>query len=193
MFDNKDIESYRNIKVPSDLKTKILADRRAESRGERVIGGSFPARHWTRSLSAVAACFLLVVAIFTVTRMNMAPVILSYEGTTLGEAHTAIQPTVAQSVQESRGVTPAGIPLSFKLRETVQITVSGGELYCVSENGEEVVSLGSDTRLSDSTTLWWAVLPGTASYELTVVAEGESTVYILELTDQAPNGVIYKK
>ena len=71
MFDNKDLEAYRNIKAPSELKTRILADCEAETeRGQRKIGGAFPSRRLVRSLSAIAACFVLAVAIVSMTRMN---------------------------------------------------------------------------------------------------------------------------
>ena len=63
MFDQKEIESYRNIKVPSELKTRILADCNAESaRGKRNIGGALPRSGMIRSLSAIAACLVLAVA-----------------------------------------------------------------------------------------------------------------------------------
>lgn len=193
MFDNKDIEAYRNIKVPSELKTKILVDCEAEElRGKRVIGGAFPSQQLIRSLSAVAACFVLAVAIFSLTRMNTAPVTLSYEGTVLSHERLAVSDTASYAL-EARTVTPAGIPLEIRSSGRAEITVSGGELFGLGEDGEQIVSLGECTEIIGDTVVWWSVGDSSATYELRVSADGEETVYILEQNDLAPNGVIYKK
>ena len=194
MFDNRDLETYRNIKVPSELKTKILADCEAETeRGQRKIGGAFPSRRLVRSLSAIAACFVLAVAIVSMTRMNTSFVTLSYEGTTVSGERTAIHEIASLAEVGSRTVTPTGIPLAFDVRGEAEVAVSGGSLYGVSEDGEEVLSLGERTEITEDTVIWWAVISGSGTYELTVTADGKETVYILEMNELTPSGVIYKK
>lgn len=193
MFDNKELEAYRNIKVPSELKTRILADCNAENEGgKRKIGGAFPSKRWIQSLSAVAACFAIAVAIFSMTRTDASIVALSYEGTTVSSERIAIQESAALAGMESRTVTPMGIPLSVDVRGEAEITVSDGSLYCVSEDGDQVTELGQTARIQGRTDVWWSVF-GSGSYELTVTANGKDTVYVLDMTELAPNGVIYKK
>ena len=193
MFDNKELEAYRNIKVPSELKTRILADCNAENEGgKRKIGGAFPSKRWIQSLSAVAACFAIAVAIFSMTRTETSIVGLSYEGTTVSGEGIAIRESASLAGMESRTVTPTGIPLSVDVEGEAEIAVSGGSLYCVSEDGNQVTELGQKTRIQGRTDIWWAVL-GSECYELTVTANGKDAVYVLDMTELAPNGVIYKK
>ena len=194
MFDNKEIEAYRNIKVPSELKTRILADCRAETTGgKRNIGGAFPSQRWIKSLSAVAACLVLAVAIVSMTRMDTSLVTLSYEGTTISGERIAIGENASLAEYSPRAVTPTGIPLTFDVRGEAEVSVSSGSLYRVDERGEEILSLGERTQITEDTVIWWAVIGGSGASELTVTADGQETVYILEMTELAPNGVIYKK
>ena len=192
MFDKRDVESYRNIKVPSELKSRILADCEAENmRGKRIIGGAFPSQRLIRSLSALAACFVLVVAIFSLTRMNTASVTLSYDGVVLSDERQPVGNTAR--AMDARATVPSGIPLEFKTQENTEIKVSGGSLYLVGEDSEDIVSLGDRAEIAENTVIWWAVEPGSETYELFVSADGEQTVYVLEINDQSLNGVIYKK
>ena len=194
MFDNKELESYRNIKVPSELKTRILADCNAKATGgKRNIGGAFPSQGWIKSLSAVAACFVLAVAIVSMTRMNTSLVTLSYEGTTISGERIAIGENASLAEYSPRSVTPTGIPITFDVRGEAEITVSSGGLYCVDESGEEVVFLGEHTKITGDMVIWWAAIGGLGASELTVTADGKETVYILEMTELTPSGVIYKK
>ena len=194
MFDNKDIEAYRNIKVPSELKTKILADQDAEeTKRARIIGGAFPTQRLIRSLSAIAACLVRAVAIFSVARMNTTPVTVSYEGIILSEGRVDITPEATLATLEPRVVTPIGIPLSFCVEKSAEIMVDSGSLYRVSDDYEDVENLGEKTVIDEDTVLWWAVIGGSETYELTVTVNGKATVYVLEMNDLTPNGVIYKK
>ena len=194
MFEQKDIEAYRNIKAPSELKHRITADCEAkETRGTRKIGGAFPMQGLVRSLSAVAACLVLAVAVFSLTRMNTEFVTLSYEGTTLTGAKTVVSKPSTLSDPMSREVTPMGIRLAFETKGEARITVSGGSLYAVSEDGEEILSLGSGTEITEDTVLWWAVVEGSGNYELTVDADGKQSVFVLAWNENTPDGVIYKK
>lgn len=193
MFDNKEMQAYRNIKVPSELKTRILADCNAESvRGKRNIGGAFPRGSLIRSLSAVAACLVLAVAIFSMTRMETSFVALSYEGTPVSDEPVAIAEVATLSGMESRIVRPTGIPLSFDVKGDAEITVSGGCLFCVSEDGEEIEELSQSAKIRGRAELWWAVV-GSEVYELTVEASDGKTTYVLDMTESSPSGVIYKK
>ena len=194
MFDNKEIEAYRNIKVPSELKTRILADCKAGATdGKRNIGGAFLSQRWIKSLSAVAACLVLAVAIFSMTRMDTSLVTLSYEGTIVSGERIAIGDTASLAEYSPRAVTPTGISLTFDVRGEAEISVSSGALYCIGENGEDIVSLGTNTKITEDTVIWWAVIGGSGASELTVTADGKETVYILEMTELTPSGVIYKK
>ena len=193
MIDDKDIEEYRKIKAPSELKTRIMLDCETASRKSvRAIGGAYQNRQMIRTLSALAACLVLAVGIFSVTRMGSSPVTLSYCGMELTEEHTAVGGTAMMRLLPDE-TTPLGVPLEIETRKTTKITVSGGCLYREGDNGEDPVSCGTTVEIEENTTIWWAVENTTAQYELTVNADGKETVYILETSPDAPNGVIYKK
>ena len=193
MIDEKDIEEYRKIKAPSELKTRIMLDCETASKNKvRTIGGAYQNRQLVRTLSALAACLVLVVGIFSATRMGTAGVMISYAGVELAEERTAVGSAAALSVSP-RGIAPSGLPLEIETHKKTLITVSGGSLYRMSDNGEDVIFCGSETEIEERTTIWWAFEEIEAQYELTVNAGGKITVYILEISPDAPSGVIYKK
>ena len=192
MIDEKDIMAYRSIKAPSELKSRILADCEAETGAKRTIGGAFSNRAFVRSLSALAACLVLAVGIFSLTRMNSSYVTISYEGNVLSEEQLVLgNPGTAMARMLPESNAMVGIPLEIEVRRDAVITVSGGTLYDESEDGE-AVSKGSRMEIENDSKIWW-VIDGEAQYELKVNADGKETVYILQINDITPNGVIYKK
>ena len=194
MFEQKEIQAYRSIKAPSELKNRITADCEAENaRGIRKIGGAFPMHGFVRSLSAVAACFVLAVAIFSLARMNTEFVTLSYEGTTVTADAVAVAMPTALAGSMAREITPSGIELSFDVRGEATVTVSGGCLYTVSADGAEILSLGSETAITEDSVLWWTVDGEGDEFLLTVTADDKQTVFVLELNENTLDGVIYKK
>ena len=194
MFEQKEIQAYRSIKAPSELKNRITADCEAENvRGIRKIGGAFPMHGFVRSLSAVAACFALAVAIFSLTRMNTELVTLSYGGSAVTAEGVAISAPTAFADSMAREITPLGIELAFDIRGEATITVSGGCLYIVSADGTETISLGNEVTITGDTVLWWTVEDGEGEFLLTVAADDEQTVFVLERNENTPDGVIYKK
>ena len=194
MFEQKEIQAYRSIKAPSELKNRITADCEAKNvRGARNIGGAFPMHGFVRSLSAVAACFALAVAIFSLTRMNTGFVTLSYEGTKVTADGTAVAMPTAFADSMAREITPSGIELAFDVKGEATVTVSGGCLYTVSADGAEILSLGSETAITEDSVLWWTVDGDEGEFLLTVTADGKQTVFVLELNENTPDGVIYKK
>ena len=194
MFEQKEIQAYRSIKAPSELKNRITADCEAENvRGIRKIGGAFPMQGFVRSLSAVAACFVLAVAIFSLTRMNTELVTLSYEGSAVTTEGVAISAPTAFADSMAREITPSGIELAFDVRGDATITVSGGCLYIASADGTDTISLGNAVAITGDTVLWWTVDGDEDKFLLTVTADDKQTVFVLERNENAPDGVIYKK
>ncbi len=194
MFEQKEIQAYRSIKAPSELKNRITADCEAENvRGIRKIGGAFPMHGFVRSLSAVAACCVLAVAIFSLTRMNTEFVTLSYEGSAVTAEGIAVSVPTAFADSMAREITPSGIELALDVRGDATVTVSGGCLYTVSEDGTEILSLGSETTITGDTVLWWTVEGDEDEFLLTVTADDKQTVFVLEQNENTPDGVIYKK
>ena len=194
MFEQKEIQAYRSIKAPSELKNRITADCEAENvRGLRKIGGAFPMHGFVRTLSAAAACFARAVAIFSLTRMNTEFVTLSYEGTTVTADAVAVAMPTALAGSMAREITPSGIELAFDVRGEATVTVSGGCLYTVSADGAEILSLGSETAITEDSVLWWTVDGDEGEFLLTVTADDKQTVFVLEKNENTPDGVIYKK
>ena len=194
MFEQKEIQAYRSIKAPSELKNRITADCEAENvRGIRKIGGAFPMHGFVRSLSAVAACFVFAVTIFSLTRMNTGFVTLSYEGTKVTTEGIAVSAPTAFADSMAREITPSGIELAFDVKGEATVTVSGGCLYTVSEDGNEIVPLGSEATITGDTVLWWTVEDEEGQFLLTVAADDKQTVFVLDRNENTPDGVIYKK
>ena len=150
-------------------------------------------RRFVRSMSLIAACFALAIAIFSFTRMNTEAITLSYEGRELTAEPVRIARTETALAANARETVPMGIRLDFAVRGEAEVTVSGGCLFAVSADGEEILSFGTTAVINDSTELWWAVVETTGSYELTVSVGDAQSVFVLELDENAPDGVIYKK
>ena len=187
MFDDQQIQTYRNIKVPSELKARILDG--CECREVRKIGGAFSQRRWLRSLATVAACFALAVAIFAVTRTEPQAVV-SYGGTILSQEKIAVNDIPPSAEAGSRLVAPEGIPLAIRTSRLTEISVSDGSLYRISDDGEQVLSLGQNTDISEDAVIWWVIDPTASRCEFSLVEGRVRTVYVLEWDSSTSRGMM---
>lgn len=69
MLNNSDIEKYRSIKAPAELKNRVL-EQAAAARPKRKILN-------IRTMSAIAACFLVLLVCIPFLNTNKAPVTIS--------------------------------------------------------------------------------------------------------------------
>ena len=150
-------------------------------------------KHTVKKAAAFLVFLTLAVAIFSLARMNTEFVTLSYEGTRVTADAVAVAMPTALADSMAREITPSGIELSFDVRGEATVTVSGGCLYTVSADGADIVSLGSETAITEDSVLWWTVDGDEGEFLLTVTADGKQSVFVLELNENTPDGVIYKK
>ena len=82
MINNRDIEKYRNIKAPSELRTRVLRACEIEERKQKAnqSGRFFANPRFIRGMSAVAACLVLVMLSFVAVRMVSVDALLTYNG-----------------------------------------------------------------------------------------------------------------
>ena len=194
MFEAEDIRKYREIKAPDSLKERVMADCvGGGSRKAHVFDMAVWNRKSVRTWSAVAACLVLLIGIFSVNYFSGSAVTLSYGGTVIGAERYAVNEAVPFSA-DARSTDPAGIPFEIDVRRGGEATVSvtDGTLYCKA-NGEMSDSHGTDLTVTRDCVLYWEVDGTEKLCELTVSVDGKKTVYVLEFSIDAPSGVIYKK
>ncbi len=190
MFDKKDIEAYQSLRASSDLKARILAD--AETSGgkrARILENS----RLIKQMTAVAACFLLVITVFAASTAGGPDMVLLYEGESVtreGVAVAMAQPMTIGDEIAGRSVSEICIPFSVTSEKRATISIESGRLYEAGEDGE---LLGEQTEIIGETHLLWVLDAETEASELRVKCGLRSETYGLEITEDQPTGIIYKK
>ena len=156
MFDEKEIEAYRSISAPADLRERVLsscAERPQERR-------SFSAM--VRMTASAAACLLLVVVLSVFTVGNFGGVSVSVSGESLlpeGSASVypehGVAPLSAQPTGKS--ITPSvSFPIALALSEKTDISVSGGEMKMTTDGA---VSFGTALAADGQVLIDWYINP----------------------------------
>ena len=104
MFDQKDVEAYRRIKAPEELREQVM---RLEQKPE-------PTR--------TAGLFIAALPPFAVRGETA----LLYQGVPIGAEPVSIPADHPQMTSGLREVS-GGIPLALEIGETTRVSVSGGE------------------------------------------------------------------
>ncbi len=192
MFDKNEIEKYQNIKAPASLKTRI-EDSIYQENFKTVPEKRFSFNQLIRTFSAVAACLVLVAVVMTVWLTNQNYADLYLNGEEITSSRMAIEPDaapVAHIGEEARMKSTIAFPLEIKVKGDAEIAVSGGELFKY-EDGEPI-SCGITFKCSADTEISWVVENQIKTYIMTVKSNGSEVIYILEVSEDAPNGVIYR-
>ena len=158
MFDEKEIEAYRSISAPANLRERVLSSCAEHPSARR----NFPAM--LRMVSSAAACLVLVTVLSVFMVGHFGDVSVSVSGETLLPESSVsvypehgVAPLSAQPIGKS--ITPSvSFPISFTLADKTQINVSKGELYMENENGD-MVSFGSALTADGQIQINWYVLP----------------------------------
>ncbi len=189
MINNEDIVKYRNIKAPSELRTRVLRACELEERKQKANQSSryFANPRFIRGMSAVAACLVLVMLSFVAVRMVSVDALLTYNGNEVSE-----EIEMGMVAMGAKSVTSiSGIPLNVETNGKTTVVVSGGNLYVADSEGN-AVNCGDELEISKNTDIWWDVSGENEKCFLTVSTKNETTEYILEFKDDTPNGVLYK-
>lgn len=180
MFDKKSKDAYLNIKAPLRLKDKVLST--AQSRAEaEALSRKKNFSKALKSLSAVAACLVLVLTVMVVYR-NSANTSFYVDGQKLSDEAVAVRTAneglaKAFSLAEEEGVT-VNVPVEMKLKGKAKIDISEGAVIKSGEYEPTAVPFEAEGELK----LEWVIdsaAQGTV-YTLTVEDKGEKSALILE-------------
>ena len=176
MFDQKDVEAYRRIKAPEELREQVM---RLEQKPE-------PTRTRTKWISfgslAAAACaavqFIAALPPFAVRGETA----LLYQGVPIGAEPVSIPADHPQMTSGLREVS-GGIPLALEIGETTRVSVSGGEFSLFDPEGE-LLGDGTEAEISEDVLLYWD-LSGTEDtmFSLTLKTNGKQLTYVLSMRD----------
>lgn len=190
MLNQKYIHEYKNIKAPSDLKKKILADcKERESRQMgHIISTAVSNGRFVKSLSAIAACLVLVFVAYTSIISTQNTIQLSYGDTVISESPIKTETGVAKALYSQT----TEITLQLKTNSYSEISISHGELFKLNTEGEQT-ACGNKISTKENIAFIWNTDNTQAKQELTITQDKKVTVYVFEVSESAPNGVIYKK
>lgn len=176
MLYDKDVESFRSIKAPKELKVKIKKELSLRENKKKVSAKSF---------SAVAACFAVVFSFLVFGFLSAGQPTLMYKGTEITDKVMCVD---GNAPSMARAAISSGIPFEIKVKEETTLSVSDGRLLkegknerteklVLSEKGNETVYLSFEDE----------ELPITLKAE----TEKETAIYILSY-DEAKGYTIYK-
>lgn len=167
MFDDKQIQSYKNITAPADLRQKVMTA--CENTGKVT---KFPVRKTIYGLAPLAACMLMLISVLLFGHTE--PLVLSAGNTILSSESVAL-PYVAENV--AYGLRVASLePAKY----TVALT-GNQKLEVVSADGLAVLA-------EDGSVQWTVNVPNEDMvYKLTLLAEGKDYVVILRYYAQSGN------
>ena len=176
MFYDKDIEKFRSIKAPEELKAKIEKELSLREKKRTVS---------LKQISALAACFAVLFSFLLFTGLSDSKPVLMYRGAKISTEALCIEvntPSIA------RAAISSGIPFEIKVTEETTLSVSEGGLLKEgkAERTEKLV-------LSDKgTATVYLVLDGESlPVTLTADTEKETLIYVLSY-NEAKGYVIYK-
>lgn len=157
MFDEKQIEAYRNISAPADLRERVLSSCAEYPTARK----NLPAM--LRTISSAAACLVLVIVLSVFTVGHFGDASVSVSGNDVLPEHSApIYPehgVAPLSVQPTGKSIPAvSFPIALSLSEKTKITVSAGEMKMMDDT-DELVSFGSALTSDGEILIHWFVNP----------------------------------
>ena len=170
MFDERAVSAYRSITAPSDLKEKVLAQQKSakavkEQQKRKKL-------RLTRQLSAAAACLVLMVGAWSMTRE---------QGGLESGIHATVLADEAQGMVRMAGADPVTVELNMDFPEGALFTCRDGELLVQGEDDITPVSRGNAWRIEGKALVLWQVpaFETAQIFELTVNAETESVTVVL--------------
>ena len=173
MFDNKQIEQFRQIKAPDELRSKVLGAKR------------LPVRTTVLRYGALAACFVIMMTAVLLFRGRADGIAVTMNGcevTTEGVyAVPGIVDTAAYSIQRTSPVSSGEaleIPLEFAVTGECRLRVSSGSLLLDGEEMREDASLDAGGSLN----LIWRIESADreAYYSLVLQSENEQTILVMK-------------
>lgn len=186
MFDKDEINDYRDICAPSDLKERISADCR------RMRDGVSPKRSFVRRFSAVAACLLLLCSLALIYPALSPTVSVEYDTQKIGREGVSTDGGFSVLTLPVRSAGSISLPLTISCKKEATVSVSFGTLFCTDEDGT-MICLGDRAEFTGETEFLWVIGDCREPCEITVASGLRKTVYVFEPSLNTEHGVIYKK
>ncbi len=204
MFDEKAIESYKQVTAPPELKNRVMKSYQtghAKSNNIRLY----------KSLSLVAACLVLVFAVSVFAGRDGGRIPVTMNGTTISETPMAISMagpmTALADGSEDTGIMTASfgramqpqvsIPLVLECTSETKIAVSDGEMQVFDVNTGELLFAGSEYIAEGTVSLQWNVEAGESAEEgapyLYMTAKGKTQTLQLQYEETDGVWMIYQK
>ena len=161
MFHKEDMEAYKNIKAPRELKEKVLS---ANTNIK-----TFP----YRQLYLAVASFAMIVSLSATWNWNQS--VISIKG----------NEQMISMASEARGVPTTSISIEIDSNHKRKVNVSEGLLFQAYADGKQTVTVSSGEEL-----LWKLDTEESKEYELSVTGWGRDKVYLLTYDQATTNWVI---
>ena len=162
MFHEKELEAYKSIKAPIELKGKILM---ASEKNVKM----FP----YRQLYLAVASFAVVVGLSATWNWNHS--FISIKG----------NEQMISMVSETRGVPETSISIEITSSNKRKLTVSDGSLVLNHSDGQKSLWVEPETEL-----LWQLHAQTDQEYKLSVTGWGKDKLYLLSYNQENENWVM---
>ncbi|MBS4960500.1 MAG: hypothetical protein KHZ62_06750 [Clostridiales bacterium] len=170
----KDLEAYRNIKAPAELRERVMRLEQEAKFQKRDTARNFI---HTKSLATIV-CAAVICLVFFTSFGTKGEVLLLFQGTPIEANPTVIAANNPQmATRHMAGMS--GISLELQTKQKTKISVSGGTISLFNLTGE-LLQDGIEVEFSGDALLWWDV-SGTdeATLSLTLKTDTEDLTYIL--------------
>ena len=161
MFSKKDVEAYKSITAPEELKQKVFV----AAKNERTIP--------YRQLQLAAACLAVIVSLTLAWNWNHS--VISVQGSE----------QMVSFATEARETVKTSISIDISSSHKRKVTVSEGSLLYADANGEEVQITDKTVKVISEAQLLWQLDGQTdKQYELKVTGWGKDKIYLLNYNQE---------
>lgn len=164
MFDQKEIDAYRKISAPADLRDKVLsscAEQTPRKRDPRV---------YMRWGSSIAACFVLAMVLTVFAAGGYGNVSVSLSDCELEKEQSVVYVPNGgvQGISMYRELAETVIPLS--LDGHAELSVSDGFMNIMKTDTDEILYVGTEYSMDGKTLVHWTVCADDTAhvFEMTV-------------------------
>ena len=164
MFNQKEIQAYRAISAPSDLRDKVLSSCAEQPLRKK------DSRFYMKWVSSIAACFALVAVLSVFAAGEYGHVSVSLSGGELVKERAVVYVPEdgVQPLSMQRELAETVIPIS--LDGHAEISVSDGIMNVIRSDTNEILYTGTEYSMDGKTLVHWTVCADDTArvYEMTV-------------------------
>lgn len=155
MFSDKQINDFRCIKAPDELRQRVLSDTDALNTRSSSAG---KIRHRVFAFStAVAAVLVLAVGLPLGKAFSDARPVVSFNHTTLTSSPVPAVDSSVPAVASARNIGTLTVPVELELKRETSISVSDGSFTWINSEMSAELPAVTSLRLDGSVALEWSV------------------------------------